>query len=166
MLGQAPASVRAQYGLAATRLEQAELAWQSGNTGTARARAVDARRTFSALLHTQDYERDASLGVANALLLQGKLDLAAGEATSARKQWSRALDAMHVFGADSQDPDQLGTAAEVLTRLGRRGDAQPLIARLDAMHYRDPAFVAWRHTDIAAAVPQAVVENVNRQTQR
>ncbi len=163
MLGRAPTDVRGQYGLAATRLEQARLAWQSGNASMARQRCVDAEQAFTTLLHAQNYERDASLGVASTLLLRGKLDLAAGNAASARTQWSQALDAMHVFGSNSQDPNQLNVEAEVLTRLGRHVDAQLLISRLDAMHYRDPAFLAWRQANTSTTAPHAAVETANPQ---
>lgn len=153
MLGRAPTSARGQYGLAATRLEQAQLAWQAGDATVARRHTNDAGLAFTALLHAQNYERDASLGLANTLLLQGKLDMAVGKATHARSRWLQALDAMQVFGSDSQDPNQLDAKAEILTLLGRASDAQRLISRLDAMHYRDPAFVAWRNSGYAANAP-------------
>lgn len=145
MLRRAPTSVRAQYGLAATLLQQAAFAQQEGHAATARGYASDARQAFARLVHVQNYERDASLALAKASLLLGKLDIATGRMPEARDQWSHALDALQLFGSASQDPEQLATRAELLTLLDRATDAQPLIAKLDAMHYRDPAFVAWRN---------------------
>jgi tetratricopeptide (TPR) repeat protein len=156
MVQRAPTSVRAQYGLGATLLEQAELTRQAGDTATARREASDARQAFARLLHVQNYERNASLAVAKAYLLLGKLDMAAGRTPEARIQWSRALDAMQLFGSASQDPEQLAARAELLTLLDRAPDAQPLIAKLDAMHYREPAFLAWR-------TPVAVAKTPSRQ---
>jgi len=157
MLKQAPNDPRGKYGLAATQLEQARLDQQAGRAVPARSAADRALMRFTALLQVQSYQTDASLGVASVHLLLGKLDAASGDMASARAQWSRALGAMGASGDHSQDPDRLSVRAEVLTRLGRQDAAQPLIARLDAMHYRDAAFTAWRQSDAAATRPNAEV---------
>jgi tetratricopeptide (TPR) repeat protein len=162
MLGKTPDSVRGQYGLAATQLEQARLAWSSGDTAMARARALDARQAFTALLHAQDYDRDAGLGLANTHLLQGRLDQAAGDAKNARAQWSQALKSLNMSSGGSQEPDRLSARAETLTLLGRVADAKPLISQLDAMHYRDPSFIAWRPTNTPTASTPNVVETASR----
>jgi len=156
MLAQSPDNVRAQYGLAATRLEQAALTWQTGDIELALDRVQQASSAFAALLHAQNYETDASLGVAGSLLLAGKIDSAIGNAAAAQNKWTQALDALHVFDAGSHDPDQLNVHAELLTRLGRDDEARPMIARLNAMHYRDPAFVAWRRTTTPSSISASV----------
>jgi hypothetical protein len=74
----------------------------------------------------------------------------------ARIQWSRALDALKLFGSASQDPEQLATRAELLTLLDRPSDAQGLIGKLDSMHYREPAFVAWRTQVVVANTPPPI----------
>lgn len=152
-LSLSPNDMRGQFGLAATRLEQAQLAWQAGDAPTARRRSADARNAFATLHDAKTYERDVRIGVATALLLEGKLHAAAGAPAHARARWSEALAALHGLGNDPQDADQLSVRAELLTRLGRNEDAQRLITRLDAMHYRDPAFVAWRYAGDAVATP-------------
>ena len=151
LLKQAPDDIRGRYGLAATQLEQAELARQRGDNARAHDLANESSRRFTALVHVQSYERDASLGVASADLLLGKLFAASADTADATAQWSRALDALRAFDNNSQEPDQLDVQAELLTRLGRESEAQPLIARLKTMHYRDPAFVAWRQSTAAAS---------------
>jgi tetratricopeptide (TPR) repeat protein len=156
MVQRAPTTVRAQYGVAATLLEQAELARQTGDAVKARREASDARQAFARLLHVQNYEQSASLAIAEAYLLLGKLDMAAGRMPGARIQWSRALDALKLFGSASQDPEQLATRAELLTLLDRPSDAQGLIGKLDSMHYREPAFVAWRTQVVVANTPPPI----------
>lgn len=79
--------------------------------------------------------------------------MAAGRTTRALSQWSQGLDALRVVGGGSDDPKQLHAQAELLTLLGRGPDAQPVVARLDAMHYRDPEFVTWRDAGSVVNTP-------------
>jgi hypothetical protein len=114
------------------------------------ARARDAAARFDALLHQHGDDRGASLAMANAQWLLGTLADARGQAEGAKAAWSRGLSALSVFGADSNDPDQLATQAQLLHALGRHGEAQPLIDRLAAMGYRDAEFIAWADSRGAA----------------
>ncbi len=150
MLTTEPSNVRGKSGLALTKLEQARLAWQNGSGSKARELAVEARRIFESLRKAQNYARDASAGLASVDLLLGKIEAARKHPAAANKAWELALDTLHASAEDSRDPDNLSLRAELLTLLGRSDEARPLIARLDAMHYRDPAYVSWRGIDSAA----------------
>jgi hypothetical protein len=81
--------------------------------------------------------------LAGAELLLGKIASANHQRDVAERAWSRGIDALAVFGADSNDPDQLALQAELRQRLGQSGAAGPALARLEAMGYRDAEFVAW-----------------------
>jgi len=138
-----PDSTRGRVGLGLTLLEQARLALQGGDAALADARARDAAARFDALLHQHRDDRGASLAMANAQWLLGTLADAREQAEGAKAAWSRGLSALSVFGADSNDPDQLATQAQLLHALGRADEARPILARLAAMGYRDAEFVAW-----------------------
>jgi tetratricopeptide (TPR) repeat protein len=153
MLGLSPDSSRAALGIALTSLEQGRLAWQAHDAGSAQAHAAEAVARSGALLHERSDDRSASMVLAGAQLLLGKIASARHERDVARQAWSRGIDALAVFGADSNDPDQLALQAELQQHLGRA--AGPVLARLDAMGYRDAEFVAWAgrrdaRNDIAA----------------
>lgn len=143
MLALSPDSSRGRVGLGITVLEQARLAWKGGDAAVADVHARDAAGRFAAQLREHGDDRGASLAMANAQLLLGNLADARGQADAARVAWSRGLSALSVFGADSNDPDQLATQAQLLHALGRIDQAQPILARLDAMGYRDAEFMAW-----------------------
>lgn len=143
MLALSPDSSRGRMGLALTVLEQARLAWKSSDAAAADAHARDAAARFDAQLREHGDDRGASLAMANAQLLLGNVADARGQADAARVAWSRGLAALSVFGTDSNDPDQLATQAQLLHALGRTDQAQPILARLDAMGYRDAEFMAW-----------------------
>jgi tetratricopeptide (TPR) repeat protein len=143
MLSMSPDSMRARVGLALSSLEHAWLASAEGDTAAAETRARDATTRCSAILKEHDDDRGASLASANALLLLGHLADTRGQHDTARQDWNDGLSALSVFGHDSNDPDHLATQAQLLQRLGRSGEARPILARLDAMGYRDSEFVAW-----------------------
>jgi hypothetical protein len=143
MLALSPDNSRARLGLALTALEQARLAWQAGDAASAQSRADDAAVRSSALLHERNDDRNASMALAGAQLLLGKIETARNQRDAARQAWTQGVSALAVFGADSNDPDQLALQAELQQHLGRPGAAQPVLARLDAMGYRDAEFIAW-----------------------
>jgi tetratricopeptide (TPR) repeat protein len=140
---QAPDGVRGRVGRAATLLETAQLEWQAGDYARAGTLASGARSQYEAVLQASEENRDANLGVASALLLLGKVDAKQGKHASAIAAWNRALNAMHVFGDDSRDPEQLSVRAELLQLLGRVAEARQLVSHLDAAGYRAPEFLGW-----------------------
>jgi tetratricopeptide (TPR) repeat protein len=148
ILTKSPEDVRAEGGKAATTLEQARLLWQTGDARRSRASAVVARDSYAAFLRERKDDRSAGLGMARAQLLLGVIDDSIGDSRRAATAWTDGLEAMRVFGADYRDPDQIAVQAELLHRLGRESDAGRLVARLDAMGYRDRDYMAW-----AMAVP-------------
>jgi tetratricopeptide (TPR) repeat protein len=150
MLALSPDNSRGRMGLGYTVLEQARLAWKSGDGALADTRARDAAARFETQLREHGDDRGASLAMADAQWLLGTLADARGQADAAKAAWSRGLAALSVFGADSNDPDQLATQAQLLHALGRHGEAQPLIDRLAAMGYRDAEFIAWADSRGAA----------------
>jgi tetratricopeptide (TPR) repeat protein len=143
IVAQAPDGVRGRTGRAATLLETAQLEWQAGDYARAAALASGARSQYQALLQESGENRDASLGVASALLLLGKVDAKQGKHAAAVDAWNSSLNASRVFGDDSRDPEQLSVRAELLQLLGRTAEARQLIRQLDAAGYRDPAFLMW-----------------------
>jgi tetratricopeptide (TPR) repeat protein len=140
-----PTSVRARSGLALTNLDQAQLAWRSGDTQAADQLAEGALQRFKRLLDGQSYQHDAEKGMASALILLGKIAASSGNLPGARNEWTHALAALGQPDPDTHDPDQISLRAELLVLLHRDEDAQPLIRQLDAMHYRNPAYVTWHH---------------------
>jgi len=152
---QAPDGVRGRTGRAATLLETAQLEWQVGDYARAGTLASDARSHYEALLQESEENRDANLGVASALLLLGKVDAKQGKHAAAIAAWNRSLNAMRIFGDDSRDPEQLSVRAELLQLLGRMAEAQQLIRQLDAIGYRDPAFLKWADPGADHGAPPA-----------
>jgi hypothetical protein len=143
IVARAPDGVRGRIGRAATLLETAQLEWQAGDHARAGALASGARFQYQALLQESGENRDANLGMASALLLLGKVEAEQGKRAAAVDAWNRSLNAIHVFGEDSGDPEQLSVRAELLQLLGRVAEARQLIRQLDAVGYRDPAFLRW-----------------------
>lgn len=143
IVARAPDGVRGRIGRAATLLETAQLEWQAGDHARAGALASGARSQYQALLQESGENRDANLGMASALLLLGKVEAEQGKRAAAVDAWNRSLNAIHVFGEDSGDPEQLSVRAELLQLLGRVAEARQLIRQLDAVGYRDPAFLRW-----------------------
>jgi tetratricopeptide (TPR) repeat protein len=143
VLAKSPEDARARSGKDATTLEQARLAWQDGEAVHSRASAVAARDSYAASLRERKDDRSAALGMARAQLLLGVIDASTGNAPRAAEAWAQGLEATRDFGADSRDPDQIAVQAELLHRLGRDPDAGRLVARLDAMGYRDREYMAW-----------------------
>jgi tetratricopeptide (TPR) repeat protein len=160
MLALSPDNSRGRVGLGLTLLEEARLAWKSGDGALAEVRAHDAAGRFDAQLRQHGEDRAASLAMANAQWLLGTLADARGQVDAAKAAWSRGLSVLAVFGADSNDPDQLATQTQLLHALGRADEARPFLARLAAMGYRDSEFMAWAghqgvgRGTVAAADPQ------------
>jgi eukaryotic-like serine/threonine-protein kinase len=76
-------------------------------------------------------------------LLEGEVRLALGEALhaagrggEARAAWEQAVAGLRPLAAGSRDPRVLAPLVRGLLRLGRRGEAQPLVDRLRATGYR------------------------------
>jgi tetratricopeptide (TPR) repeat protein len=91
--------------------------------------AVSAARS----VHTSDPAADAFL-VAKSYRLLGDTQQQNGNASGALGAWRAAATALP--RSVSETPDELATRAALLTRLGRRVEAQPLSARIQAMGYR------------------------------
>ena len=82
---------------------------------------------------------DARFGLTAAQLLMGDAAFAAGDAAAARRAWQQALSNWP-HGIEMA-PRNLARHVVLLNRVGKRREAAPLQARLDAIGYRNPIFI-------------------------
>lgn len=134
MLNREPSSVRARYGLAATQLAQARLAWIRGEHTLSSQHASAAEHAFAALRTVESYANDAALGQAKSRLLLGSVKRLANRDQAARADWVAALSMLGTQPAQ-ESPDAASTRAELLLLLGRPQEAQPLLAHLTEIHF-------------------------------
>jgi tetratricopeptide (TPR) repeat protein len=106
--------------------------------GGAKAQALDfATRAATAerSVHTADAATDAYF-IAEAYWLIGNIQRALGNGDGARSAWTTALGSMPVETVET--PGESALRASILERLGREGEAQPLIRKLDQIGFKDP----------------------------
>ena len=138
LVQQDPGNSGWQRELAEVQLEHAAQSRASGESEAARAEALAALQRIQPLLARQPDDRTLLLvAIASKLLLA---DVAATRDAAAARRWrSEALNTLQLA---SGDPRWRALRAEALLTLGRKAEARPLIERLRASGYRDPALLA------------------------
>ncbi len=83
-------------------------------------------------------DRDAQRLSSQALILLGLARSESGDDARARAAWGSALEIIEPLARDSRDFRYLVPYAKALVYLDRRGEAGPIIERLDVIGYVDP----------------------------
>jgi len=111
---------------------------KEGHVAEARTHADSAVRILEGLAPAQGKDTITRAWLAQALIVRGDIELAAGEHDIAVQSWNKACDLLAGIVPDSADPRMLEPWVRALVRLHRDAQAAPFIARLSASGYRDP----------------------------
>jgi len=136
--------------LAVAQLETARLSLARNDIPGAQSHANSALAVTRKLRAKSPDDRSLILLEAQADVVLGLLAAQRRDAAIAQKNWSQARDLLRPALRAGEDPNFLAAYAEALLRLGQTDAAQPVLARLNAMGYRTPDFVALlasRHID-------------------
>jgi len=136
--------------LAVAQLETARLSLARNDIPGAQTHANSALAVTRKLRAKSPDDRSLILLEAQADVVLGLLAAQRRDAAIAQKNWSQARDLLRPALRAGEDPNFLAAYAEALLRLGQTDAAQPVLARLNAMGYRTPDFVALlasRHID-------------------
>jgi tetratricopeptide (TPR) repeat protein len=101
----------------------------------------DAIEDLTILLSEHPDDRGASRFLSEAYLIHGQLKLLAGNDEQARAAWLRSLEIIEPLAQETRDYRILNINAQVLLYLNRIEEASPIVERLAAMGFADPAFV-------------------------
>ena len=118
--------------------EQAAEFSAAGQLDRARAQVQTALKILSPLLAKQPQERALVLATVSATLLLAE---ATHDPQISARLRNSALKTIDAQSADRQDPRLLALKVAALLGLGRKGETDGAIARLQACGYRDSAFV-------------------------
>ncbi|SEJ05694.1 toll/interleukin-1 receptor domain-containing protein [Frateuria terrea] len=143
---QDPANADWQQGLAEARSEQAAQALAAGRDDLALGQVGAALKLLDPLLAKQPDDRATLLDTATA-----RLQLAAltRDAPRARQLRERTLLLLQKVSSGRGDPRLLALQTDALLGMGRKDEATPVIGRLWASGYRDPALLSLlRHEQI------------------
>ena len=111
---------------------QARLALKSGRP----SEAVSFAQQAVVLARTEAQPVDRAFASATAEMMLGDALMRTGQIGAGRGAYERALSAWPK--SVEERPSELAQHAQLLRRLGRNSDAQPIIRQLNAMGYRDP----------------------------
>jgi serine/threonine-protein kinase len=78
--------------------------------------------------------------LAEAFVTSGEVAAAAGDRASAEAAWRSAVELLQPTAASTSDPRLIAVVTRALILLGRNVDAQPLIARIQEVGYREGDF--------------------------
>jgi tetratricopeptide (TPR) repeat protein len=132
-----------QANLAESDLESSRLAWKKGDAVAARANAESARALIAAVMQRHiDYSRAPPL-LAETDIVLGQLKMANGDLPAATADWEAALKTLDHATASTSDPTLalLKPRAEALCLLGKTNEANPVVARLEKLGYRDAQYL-------------------------
>jgi serine/threonine-protein kinase len=87
------------------------------------------------------------------LTVRGELAANTGDVATARKLWSQAAALAEPTAAKSLEARSLSRYAHILLLLGRYDEAQPILARLDRMQYRNPLLESLRRKRALTRIP-------------
>ncbi len=98
-----------------------------------------AREAVASLEPTRSGKPPARRALAEAYIVLGDAEAAAGDHAAAVKAWQAGYDLLQPISA-STEPRQLATATAALIHLGRNGDVQPLVSHLHEIGFREGDF--------------------------
>ncbi|MDE2149363.1 MAG: toll/interleukin-1 receptor domain-containing protein [Gammaproteobacteria bacterium] len=137
-----PANTLWQQDLAQSRLEQSRLQLARDDVGAAASAATDAQAAVERLRRKNVDDRGLILLAAQADLVLGQIAARRKDGAAASHYWTQARDTILPATRSGADPNFLAAYAEALLRLDQTEAARPVVARLNAMGYRTPDFVA------------------------
>ena len=136
---QDPANADWQQGLAEAKTEQAAQSLAAGRADQALAQVQAALELLRPLAARQPDERTILLDTATAQL---QLAALTRDAPAARRLRENTLQALQSVKSGHGDPRLLALQTDALLGLGRRDEANSVVAQLWASGYRDPALLA------------------------
>jgi len=129
------------YLLSRCQLLQALLKANAGDHETALKQSQEVVRRIDVLARSEGKSDELVRGLlATALLASGDEFRAMAQADEAQREWQRAVVVL-APNQDREDALMQTVLAAALLRLGRRDEASPILARLQSIGYRHPAFV-------------------------
>ena len=151
--------------LALAQLETARLSLARNDISGAQTQAHSALAVTRKLRAKSPDDRSLILLEAQADMVLGRVAAQRRDAAIAQKNWSQACDLLRPALRAGDDPNFLAAYAEALLRLDQTDPARPIIAKLNAMGYRTPDFVALltgKHIDypVNAAFAQRIAETM------
>ncbi len=147
--------------LAKAQMESARLAMANGQSDTAEKRAKDALDTIGPLQKKRAGNRTLVLIATQADCLLGDIAAARRQQGTADERWRTGRQRIAPLARASSDPELLAAWSGILLRLGEREAAQPQLARLQKMGYRNPDLLAvLQHQGIAYPPNQARAERI------
>ena len=150
LLKKDPISSYFQQDLSQAQLESARLQLAQGNVVAAENAVRSAQTAIENLRAKAPDDRSDLLLDAQAHLLLGQIAERVHEMATAQYEWTHARDLLQPALSAGNDPNFLAAYTEALLRLDQTTSARPIIAKLNAMGYRTPDFVALlasRHMD-------------------
>ena len=113
----------------------------SGNVRDADQTIASSMSMLEILLSAHPDDRGALRLLAEAYLLNGRIRESANEVDEANYVWQQAMVTLEKLSTDTNDYRILGIQAQVLLHLDLEKEANPIIERLTAMGYAEPAYV-------------------------
>jgi tetratricopeptide (TPR) repeat protein len=150
LLDKDPLSSAFQRDLSQSQLESARLQLARNNSAAATNSATAALAIIEKLRAKAPDDRSSLLLAAQAHLLLGRAAALRRDIASAQREWTRTRELLQPALRSGDDPNFLAAYAEALLRLDQIDAARPIVAKLNAMGYRTPDFVALtasRHLD-------------------
>ncbi len=151
---QDPANMAWQREFAEVQTEQAAQSLAGGNREAARGQVQKALDILEPTLGKQADDRAVLLATVNARLLLA----AVTDGPDAQRLSESCLTAVNSVKSGADDPRLLALKVDALLGLGRKGEAQSVIARLRSSGYRDPAFVQELQDTQINYPPEALAE--------
>jgi tetratricopeptide (TPR) repeat protein len=128
--------------LAQSQMESARLDLARHQADAAQSLAWAALDALTKLQAKSPDDRSLLLLAAQAKLVLGDIAMQRRDTATAQHDWAQARDALAPEARSGNDPHFLAAWASALLRLDDNAAARPVIARLAAMGYRAPDFVA------------------------
>jgi eukaryotic-like serine/threonine-protein kinase len=122
--------------LATIRVGLAEASLRQGRLTDGRGLAVTGRDALVTLAERTPADLEIRRRLARAWLVLGDLEDAAGDRPAAITAWDAVLEGLPADTRRSRDPAMLEPAAAALLRLGRGGEAEPMLRTLQEMGFR------------------------------
>jgi eukaryotic-like serine/threonine-protein kinase len=131
-----PGHVPWRRDLATVRVGAADVARQQGRITEGLRSAEAGREALADLAEMSPGDIETRRRLATAWLVLGDLQDAAGDRLSATQAWRSVLDTLGAGLEESSDPAMLEPAALALLRLGRGGEAEPMLQTLREIGFR------------------------------
>jgi eukaryotic-like serine/threonine-protein kinase len=122
--------------LATIRIGLAEVSLLQGRIAEGHRLAVTGRDALAALAEQTPADLEIRRRLARAWLVLGDLEDAAGDRPAAIGAWQAVLESLPAGAEGTRDPAMLEPAVAALLRLGRGGEAEPVLRALREMGFR------------------------------